>query len=60
MENDIEKNEYEKEFGFNYKSQCWDAGILYTEEEDEKRVSFIINLKNFGGIYPGITESDSD
>ncbi|MDY0359961.1 MAG: LPS assembly protein LptD [Desulforegulaceae bacterium] len=58
MEDNIEKNEYEKTFGFNYFSQCWDGGIFYTEEEDEKRVSFIINLKNFGGINPGISESE--
>lgn len=60
MENNVEKNEYDKEIGFHYFSQCWDAGLMYSEDEDEKRVSFIINLKNFGGIYPGITASDND
>ncbi|MCB9481540.1 MAG: LPS-assembly protein LptD [Desulfobacteraceae bacterium] len=58
MEDNIEKNDYEKQFGFNYLSQCWNAGIFYNEEEDEKKVFFLINLKNFGGISPGISESE--
>lgn len=60
MEDDIEKNEYDKKIGFHYISQCWDGGIFYSEDEKEKRVSFIINLKNFGGIYPSITESSKN
>jgi len=37
-------------FGFLYTAQCWSVDLRYTDEVDDKKYSFMVNLTGLGGL----------
>ena len=56
MEDNLKKDDYEKEIGLEYTSQCWSSDLSYSEEEDDRKVTLRIFLKGFGGMYQSVSE----
>ena len=40
--------------GILYKSQCWSLDVRYTEEVDDKSVSFMVRLHSLGALGTGV------
>ncbi len=36
--------------GFKYQSQCWSVGVGYTDEPDDRKYEFSINLYGLGEV----------
>lgn len=57
---EYERNIYDKEnmkkgVGFLYESQCWSIEVIYTDEAEEQKYLFMVNLYGFGQLYTGVT-----
>ncbi len=57
---EYERNIYDKEnmkkgVGFLYESQCWSIEVVYTDEAEEQKYLFMVNLYGFGGFHTGVT-----
>ncbi|MEE8480852.1 MAG: LPS assembly protein LptD, partial [Desulfobacterales bacterium] len=57
---EYERNIYDKEnmkkgVGFLYESQCWSIEVIYTDEAEEQKYLFMVNLYGFGGLHTGVT-----
>lgn len=46
----LDKQKITSMLGFVYRSQCWSIDINYTDEEDDQRYAFMINLYGLGGL----------
>ena len=58
---DYERNIYDSKdirtgLGFLYKAQCWSLDLSYTEEENERRYAFMVNLYGLGGLGKSFLE----
>jgi LPS-assembly protein len=59
FERNIKENENIRSgLGFEYTAQCWSVGVSYTEEIDDQRIAFMVNLYGLGQLgerFPGRT-----
>lgn len=46
----------EKEIGIEYKSQCWTTDLVYSEDDDEKKITLKLYLMGLGGIYQSVSD----
>jgi len=44
----LESKTLKSGIGFLYEAQCWSIDILYTKEENDKKIAFMINLYGLG------------
>ncbi|MCJ2534264.1 MAG: LPS assembly protein LptD, partial [Candidatus Thermoplasmatota archaeon] len=56
---EFERNIYDKEnmkkgLGFLYESQCWSIEVIYTDEAEEQKYLFMVNLYGLGGLQTGV------
>jgi hypothetical protein len=44
-----------KGVGFLYESQCWSIEVVYTDEAEEQKYQFMVNLLGLGELRTGVT-----
>lgn len=62
---EYERNIYDKEdikkgAGFLYEAQCWSIEAIYTDEADEQKYQFMVNLLGLGGVRTGFTTREEE
>jgi LPS-assembly protein len=46
----VNNKQIETDLGLIYEAQCWSLDIQYQDEQDDKQISFLINLHGLGSI----------
>jgi len=62
---EFERNIYDKEnmkkgLGFLYESQCWSIEVIYTDEAEEQKYLFMVNLYGLGGFHTGFKTNEKE
>ncbi|UCH00446.1 MAG: LPS-assembly protein LptD, partial [Deltaproteobacteria bacterium] len=55
-----DRKDIESSTGFLYKAQCWSIELSYTEEENDRRYAFVINLYGLGGFGTEVAGRDME